>query len=312
MAAAMVGRWWIYLREAFRPGSRLLFALMLYVGIQLAYQALRGRAPLALTLDIVPGAITIWLILLYYRLSDEFKDAETDRLYFPERPVPSGRVRLDDLRILLWLDAAVLIALNAIWGRAALAFAALLGFAFLMRHWFFLEGTISRNRLLAFATHAPVSLFANFFVLSVYANRFGEPLFARGAAFDTVFVAIWFALPAYAWEIARKTRAPGEEQPGYQTYSAMLGPRASALIALAFIAGHVAGFVAVAGRLDWSPALLAVVGAAAAAAFVVLGRFVARPATGGSPLRPVTELYTLAISVAPIGDLALRRGIAWV
>ncbi len=301
----MVRRWWIYLREVFRPGARTLFSLALYLGIQLTIQSLRGKAPLEVTGDVGPGVLTLVLVLLYYRLSDEFKDAETDRLYFPERPVPSGRVRLEDLRALLRLTVAALVALHAIWGRARLAFAALLGFAWLMRRWFFLEGVLSRNRLLAFATHAPVSVIANVFVLAVYCNRTGEPLLAR----DALLVAVWFALPGYAWEIARKTRAPAEEQPGYQTYSGMLGARGSALLALAFVGGHVAGFVAAAPRLAWSPALVLAVGAAAAGAGAVLLRFVADPDTGSRRLRPATELYGFVTAVALIADLIARRGL---
>src|SRR5262249_51736925 len=128
----MLKRWWIYLNEVFLPGSRTIAAVLLVVGIQCLYQGLLGRHPLMLTWDTAAAVVTIVLILLYYRVMDEFKDAETDRKFFPNRPVPSGRVTFRDLKVLMWMTFAALFALNFAWGLVIVPFLILFGFSVLM------------------------------------------------------------------------------------------------------------------------------------------------------------------------------------
>ncbi len=299
----MFARWLIYLNEVFLPGSRTLVSLVLVVGIQCLYQAMLGRAPLTLTWDTVPAVFTLVLILLYYRVQDEFKDAETDRKFFPNRPVPSGRVGFNDLKWLMWTTFVLLFAINLVWSLVIVEFFVLFVFALLMHRWFFLESYLSSNRLLAFATHAPISLIGNYFVVAVYANRFDAPLFTRAS----LAVAVWFALPSLAWEIARKTRAPSEEVPGYQTYSAMIGSAAAAMLSTAFVVVQ-CGLTLV---LPVSRAYELVMVVLTLAYGVWFVRFASRPAVGSRSLRPVAEVYGLVTTLGLIADLAIARGLLW-
>src|SRR4249920_1442559 len=128
----MLKRWLIYLNEVFLPGSRTLVSLVLAVGIQCLYQAMTGKAPLVLTWDTAGAVATLVLILLYYRIQDEFKDAATDRKFFPNRAVPSGRVHFSDLKALMWTTFALLFIINFAWGLVIVPFLVLFGFALLM------------------------------------------------------------------------------------------------------------------------------------------------------------------------------------
>jgi hypothetical protein len=299
----MLSRWLIYLNEVFLPGSRILVSLVLAVGVQCLYQAMLGKAPLVLTWDTLAAVATLVLVLLYYRVQDEFKDAATDRKFFPNRPLPSGRVRFGDLKVLMWTTFVLLFAINIAWGLVILPFLVLFGFALLMHKWFFMEKYIASNRLLAFVTHAPVSLIGNYFVIAVYANRFNAPLLT----FSALIAAVWFALPSLAWEIARKTRAPFEEIPGYQTYSAMIGSTNSAMLSIAFVLAQCVLTL----FLPLSPAyigLLIVVTMGYVAWFV---RFAWKPAIGSKTLRPVAEIYGLVSTVGLIADLGMTHGILW-
>ena len=300
----MLGRWLLYLNEVFLPVSRTLVSLILVVGIQWLYQVMLGRAPLVLTWDVVPAVLTLVLILLYYRVQDEFKDAATDRKFFPHRPVPSGRVSLHDLQVLMWTTFAVLIAMNVAWRLVIVPFAVLFVFALFMHKWFFLERYLAANRLLAFVTHAPISIIGNYFVLSVYTNRFGAPLFTWPAA----IAAVWFALPSLAWEIARKTRAPFEEIPGYQTYSVLLGSRLAALLSIAFVLAQ----WAVAFFLPVSSAYLWAISALTAFYVVSFVRFAQNSQGGSASLKPVAELYGLLSTAGLIVDLAMTHGVRWL
>ena len=45
----------------------------------------------------IVGCITIFTFLLSLRIADDFKDYKTDIKLFPDRPLPSGRVKKTDL-----------------------------------------------------------------------------------------------------------------------------------------------------------------------------------------------------------------------
>jgi 4-hydroxybenzoate polyprenyltransferase len=113
--------------------------MLLYAGNMFLFQAFLNQHPLILTPDILPGVTTLVLMFLYYRIQDEFKDQETDRRFFPNRPVPSGRVRLQDLKILMWISIALMVAINIFWGAALGMFFVFLGFSVLMHFWFFMK-----------------------------------------------------------------------------------------------------------------------------------------------------------------------------
>ncbi len=156
----MLQRWGIYLSEVFQPLSRLLFSfLMTILTWSLVVPPPRPGWPWK---EIIIGTFTYALMILYYRISDEFKDADTDQKFFPERPVPSGRVSLADLQILRTVVTFLCLGLAFLVPQSLNPFIAYWLFAWLMGKWFFLPKLIGENRLLAFVTHAPVGIFASF------------------------------------------------------------------------------------------------------------------------------------------------------
>lgn len=211
----MVDRWSIYLWETFQPLSRLLASLFITL---LSFAIIKQRYFIDLNpLPFIAVFLTYFLMILYYRLSDEFKDYETDLKYFPDRPVPSGRVSLRDLAILRWITVALTFALQAFMPHAFREFLAFMIFSWLMSVWFFLPKLISTNRLLAFATHMPVGFIGSYYAFrSLYPEmEYNDPYLLLGI--------VTINIPALIWEILRKTRTPSFEQAGYQTYSQMLG-----------------------------------------------------------------------------------------
>jgi 4-hydroxybenzoate polyprenyltransferase len=299
----LLHRWWLYVNETFLPFSRTALCTLLYAGNMFLYQALIDRHPLVLTHDMLPGVTTLVLMFLYYRIQDEFKDQVTDRSFFPHRPVPSGRVSLQDLRILIWLSIALMVAVNILWGAATGMFFVFLGFSVLMHYWFFMEKILSRNRLLALATHAPFGFFADLFVVAIYTNRCGMPLLSS----ESMLTALWFSLGGFYWDIGRKTRAPQEEMHGYQTYSSIIGYRGASALALAFIG--VQGLL-----LYWLPVsgfyivFFCACSAACAACFL---RFFIRPERGSRYLQTSVELFGAGIIIGILIDLAVSRGLQW-
>ena len=160
--SSIFNRWWVYLSEVFLPFSRLLTVILMYLAMHGMFQSTVNDHPIIITLDMIPGVLTIFLLLLYWRIADEFKDHEVDKKFFPDRPIPSGRISILDLRILLGIITTIFIVTNLVWNLVLGWFAILFVFTVLIHFWFFLEELISSNRLLAFITHSPFSLLTNF------------------------------------------------------------------------------------------------------------------------------------------------------
>ena len=235
------------------------------------------------------AAAAVFTLALILRLMDELKDRDVDRALFPSRPLPSGRVRASDIVACLGLAILAWIALHAGSGPAALSAAAVLAYALLMFRWFFVPGWMRPRLLATLATHTPVVPLMLLHLAVLFATGAGRPLEPRPVGL--LVAQYWSAV--FAWEIARKIRAPQEED-DYVTYSRLLG-RGGA-VALAALA-QVASLAAAAGLTLASglrPAALVVPIAGLAACGFAYARFLVQPVAAHSRLRPFAEGFCFA------------------
>jgi 4-hydroxybenzoate polyprenyltransferase len=165
----------------------------------------------------VISSTTLLLSLLFYRVSDEFKDEETDKEFFPDRPFPSGKVKRQDLIFLLYFSAIGMLAINLFALSSLLYGIGLIAFCLLMGKWFFMEKYIADNRLMAFLTHSPVSIVMHLYVAAVFCLNNGILLYNK----QNLLLILILSLPGFNWEVFRKTFT--SERVGYQTYSSLLG-----------------------------------------------------------------------------------------
>jgi len=86
---------------------------------------------------VIIGGFTIFSFLLWLRIADDFKDYELDCRLFASRPLPSGRVHKDDLRIFATILIGVTILLNLIFMRNFIFCLILYTYGSLMAVWFF-------------------------------------------------------------------------------------------------------------------------------------------------------------------------------
>ena len=153
----MIKRLGVYLNEMF-PLTAILGSIITAVAVQLAYFKLYGAVPTSYFSLIVPG-IVLTSISLLIRIMDEFKDYQDDLTNFPERPLPSGRVKKDDL-LALGLFCVFLVIFLSLTSKTLLIWALVtLFFTFLMLKWFFIESIMRKSLPLAFITHHPIVLF---------------------------------------------------------------------------------------------------------------------------------------------------------
>ncbi|MDR1798183.1 MAG: prenyltransferase [Clostridiales Family XIII bacterium] len=216
----MIKRQWIYLKEMYPLPSRLAVGFILFFELYFIVILNSGIERYRVGWHEILGALTVFAFLLLLRIADDFKDYETDQRLFPERALPSGRVKKKDLAVLLVVAEAPAIALNLLFMNNRPFFLFLYIYGFLMCMWFFQKSKIQTNLVLACVTHNPVQMIINIYVISFACIKYGisaQSLFVIMAAFTMYF-------PGLIWEVSRKIRAPRDETE-YVTYSKIYGYR---------------------------------------------------------------------------------------
>ncbi len=245
------GRMRIYFAEMYPPPARLLTAGLAYLAIAaFAVSVHGGTIPLAAAHTAV-GIWSIFALMLILRLMDEIKDSDIDAALFPDRPLPSGRVRESDIVFTLATVSVLFVAAN-LWSGAALWLALFaLGYAFLMFRYFFARDLLRRNLLITLATHNPIIAIVVVYCIALAVGQAGISPDQIDWGISLPFVAMVWA-PFLAWEIARKIRAP-EEEDAYVTYSRIFGRRGAVAFALCAQTAALAIGIYLFRTLDLSP-----------------------------------------------------------
>lgn len=290
-AAPLAARMWTYQRERFP-----LAAYVPLIGVSAmsaaAYSAAaRGRPGLPPWPVILVGVATALVFFFLLRVADEQKDAQVDRLYRPELPVPRGLVSLAELRRMgAVLALAAALANAAVATRLLLAlFPAVLWAGLMAREFFVAEWLRARPAAYLLSHMVVMPLLFTYLTGLDWLAAGADPPRAL-----PLFLGLAF-LNGILVEIGRKIRAPEAERPGVETYTATWGLRAApaawlAALVLAAVLGAAAarptgagGFVAV-GLLVLVPA----------AAFPALA-FLRRPTSAHAKrIEAASGVWTLA------------------
>ena len=218
----MLKRLHIYFREMYPILPRLLLGLIAFLEIYFILLLNYGVTSFDIGIQELVGSFTIFAFLMFLRIADDFKDYETDMLLFPERPLPSGRVKKSDLAAALAVVLTATAVLNILFMNNLPFFAFLMLYGFLMSMWFFKKSKIQKSLPLALITHNPVQMIMNIYIISFACIKYGLAPFTL----TSVLVALTLYFPALIWEVSRKIRAP-EEETDYTTYSKLFGYKKS-------------------------------------------------------------------------------------
>lgn len=192
---------------------------------------------------LVTGIFTALVCFFLLRVLDEHKDAETDRRWRPELPVPRGLVTLAELR-----GTAAALALAALVANAVVAPVLLLplllfaAWATLMTREFFVRDWLRRHLGAYLVTHMLIMPILDAYTTGLdwlvagHHPPAGLPWFLAATFANGVLV-----------EIGRKLRAPAGEREGVDTYTHAWGVRAAPAAWLAVLLGA-ASVVTVAAR----------------------------------------------------------------
>ena len=178
------------------------------------------------------GAFTALVFFFMLRVLDEHKDAEVDRRFRPELPVPRGLVSLAELRAAGGGALALAVLLNALAAPVLLwAILAVAAWAALMTREFFVPRWLRAHMAAYLVTHMAIMP-----MIDGYTT--GLDWLAEGAEAPAglgLFLLVTF-LNGIVIEIGRKIRAPGGEREGVDTYTSAWGTRRAPLVWLATLA----------------------------------------------------------------------------
>ena len=228
-----MNRWIVYQRER--------FPLMAHAPLVAAFSGsavcfsfrVRGDIGVPSLWALIVAFVTSLLFFLQLRIADEFKDHEDDCRYRPYRPVPRGLIKLEELRLVaafsLIAQAALAISLDP-----SLVWPLVIVWAYLaaMSREFFAAAWLKRHPVAYMASHMAIIP-----LIDMYATACDW--WVAGLREPPVGMS-WFLIVSFlngvVVEIGRKTRAPADEEPGVETYSALWGASAAVRVWLAAIA----------------------------------------------------------------------------
>ena len=286
----------VYFAEMYPLPARLLLSILLYMSFVVFLRSVHDRRTSVVTAYSLAGIFSVFALTLILRLMDELKDKEIDRELFRTRPLPSGRVLESDIRFSLVAVMTLYLAANAWVGAASWMAIFVLGYALLMAVYFFIPNIMRNNLLLALVTHNPIILFMLLYVTVLFSVESSLGFGKLNWPVALLGIAMYWA-PSFAWEIARKIRAPQSEDE-YETYSRIFGYRKACRIVTALVGLIFAEVLWVSRFYAAGVILLGGVGAATAYVAYRCLRFATAPTPGKAPLRPVMETYLPIFYVA--------------
>jgi len=283
----------------------LPFASMIYFSLFFLTQTISGKEKLQVNLVAMVGCFTLIGVMLLMRILDEFKDVDTDRQLFPERPLSRGAVKYSDIRSLGILVFAAMSILNLMIGGLILFFYILMMiYTWLSFKWFFIEKVSRPNLILTLITHQPLTLFVNVYVV---ATAIGDaPL--EGLHLQLALAVLAFFFPIFAWETSRKIRAEGRETE-YVTYSKLFGPRKASLIPLCGLMIYLVLLIILVFDFALDPWFFGIVILIGLGVIIVYSRFIHKPNEERLILKPVTEVTVLLTNLILLTYLIIYIGI---
>mgnify|MGYP001795960001 CR=1 FL=1 len=226
----LLARLWIYQSERF-PLKKTVPLLLVFSAASICVSARLADRPSPAWPAFAVGFVLAMALFFQMRVCDEFKDAEDDRRYRPERPIPRGLVSPGEILMLGLLTIPIAIAAAWLWSAQVL-WCLLVVWVWLaaMTAEFGVPRWLKARPVLYLVSHMAIMPLIDLLLTSI------EWFPAGGAASDLwLFLALSF-VNGCVLEIGRKLWSPENEIEGVDTYSALWGPRKAAGVWLCCVA----------------------------------------------------------------------------
>lgn len=189
--------------------------------------------------------------LLHVRIIDEFRDYEHDLKHHKDRPVPSGVISLEDLRIVdLIVVTVVLLVPIFVSFEAFLIAIVMLLYSYFARKEFFLGLQFRKH----FYFYNAINL-VQMLLLQILVYTFANPTFSFTSLVTVHF--LFTATGTVIFEFLRKVKNPGDDGTGKDTYTWFLGFNNALILYAIFMVINIALFVKaillVQAEILWAP-----------------------------------------------------------
>ncbi len=253
---SILTRLWLYQKERFPLFKHGLLIVAFSSSAICLSALLRGQEQFPTIAAFIVSFLVLLTLFFQLRVADEFKDADEDAHYRPERPVPRGLISLKELAALGVL-AGLLQLVAVLYYYPALILLLLIVWAYmaLMSAEFFVPSWLKARPFLYMASHMLIMPLIDLFATACdWLVQIGHP--PEGL--------IWFLIVSFfngaIIEIGRKTWAPSMEKKGVESYSSAWGLQKSLVVWGIAILASFACAVAVAMQIGFLiPAVSALV-----------------------------------------------------
>ena len=237
----MLKRLHVYYKERYPFISRLMLGLIVFCEIYFIVLLNQGVTKFNLGIQEIIGGYTIFAFLLWLRVADDLKDYETDKKLFPDRPLPSGRSKINEVVISCIIFEVIAVILNYLFMPNFVFFIVLYIYGYLMSKWFFQRSKIQPSLPLALITHNPVQAFVNLYIISFTVIKYN----LNFINLTTIMTLFTLYFPALIWEVSRKIKNPKKEN-DYTTYSKLFGyKKATRFVLIVTIMDIITNFILV-------------------------------------------------------------------
>lgn len=226
----LLARLWIYQSERF-PLKKTVPLLLVFSAASICVSARLADRPLPEWPAFVVGFVLAMALFFQMRVCDEFKDAEDDRRYRPERPIPRGLVSPAEVLGLGLLTLPLAVAAAWAWSPPVL-WCLLLVWVWLaaMTAEFGVPAWLKARPVLYLVSHMAIMPLIDLLLTSI------EWRPAGGAAAELwLFLTLSF-VNGCVLEIGRKLWSPENEIDGVDSYSGLWGHRRAATLWLGCVA----------------------------------------------------------------------------
>lgn len=296
-----MNRWWIYQRERFPLPTFGLLAVVLACSVISFSILASGDSTLPGAAAFISASLNVLLFFVLMRVADEFKDIEDDKRHRPYRPVPRGLVRLEELAGIAVIAAVAQLVL-ALWLSPAIVPLLCLSWSYLglMTVEFFAPRWLKARPFLYLVSHMPMVGF-----IALYASAHHWLAVTGTPPPGLLWMLAASVFLGTMLEIARKIRAPADEEPGVDTYTQVWGrPRAVFAWFSAFLLAGASGLAA-ASSIGFASAFGLGLGALSLVGIVCAWQFLRRPARPGARrIEALSGIVTLAV-YAGLGPVTL-------
>lgn len=295
-------KWWTYQRERFPlAGHAPLIAAFSFCAVSYSQMLRKGAATVPPWQALLVAFVTCLVFFLQLRIADEFKDFDEDSQFRPYRPVPRGLVRLRELGW-LFVGAAVVQVAAAFLLAPRMILLLLVPWVYLagMSKEFFVRDWLKARPITYLWTHMLIMPLVDFYATGCdwlagdHPAPTGLGWFLGASFFNGVVI-----------ETGRKIRAPMDEEPGVNTYTALWGIPVASAVWLAMLAATALCAWQAAGRIGFGWQVAAILGSLFSIAVLVVVSFARSPQQGrGKRIELLSGLWTLALYLS-LGALPL-------